>query len=80
MEQAAYELLGIVARRAGDQETADVARSIREQEVAMAERLEAGFDRAVEASLRECPPSTSTSSSGNCGCPCDRVAGPAIAR
>jgi ferritin-like metal-binding protein YciE len=53
MEQAAYELLGIVARRAGDQETVDVARSIGEQEVAMAERLEAGFDRAVDASLRE---------------------------
>ena len=53
MEQAAYELLGIVAQRAGDQETVDVARSNGEQEVAMAERLEAGFDRAVEASLRE---------------------------
>lgn len=53
MELAAYELLSIVAERAGDVETAAVARSIREQEAAMAERLAAGFDRAVEASLRE---------------------------
>src|ERR671911_939105 len=53
MELAAYELLSIVAERAGDSETAAVARSIREQEAAMAERLAAGFDRAVEASLRE---------------------------
>ena len=53
MELAAYELLALVAERAGDAETAAVARSIREQEAAMAERLAAGFDRAVEASLRE---------------------------
>src|SRR5215211_4630689 len=53
MEMAAYDLLALVAERAGDQETADVARSIREQEGAMAERLAANFDRAVEASLRE---------------------------
>jgi ferritin-like metal-binding protein YciE len=53
MELAAYELLSIVAERAGDAETAAVARSIGEQEAAMAERLAAGFDRAVEASLRE---------------------------
>jgi ferritin-like metal-binding protein YciE len=53
MEMAAYDLLALVAERAGDHETAEVARSIREQEAAMAERLAAGFDRAVEASLRE---------------------------
>jgi ferritin-like metal-binding protein YciE len=53
MELAAYELLSIVAERAGDSETAAVARSIGEQEAEMAERLAAGFDRAVEASLRE---------------------------
>jgi ferritin-like metal-binding protein YciE len=52
MELAAYELLSIVAERAGDQDTVAVARSIAEQEAAMAERLAAGFDRAVEASLR----------------------------
>ena len=53
MELAAYELLAIVARRAGDAETAEVADSICEQEAAMAERLGMGFDRAVEASLRD---------------------------
>jgi ferritin-like metal-binding protein YciE len=56
MELAAYELLSIVAEKAGDPETAAVARSIRDQEAAMAERLAAGFDRAVEASLREVAP------------------------
>ena len=56
MEQAAYELLAIVAERAGDGETVAVARSIREQEAAMGQRLEANFDRAVEASLREVGP------------------------
>ena len=53
MELAAYELLGIVARRADDAQTAEVAGSIREQEAAMAGRLAAGFDRAVDASLRD---------------------------
>jgi len=56
MELAAYDLLSIVADRAGDPDTAAVARSIREQEAAMAERLAAGFDRAVDASLREVAP------------------------
>jgi ferritin-like metal-binding protein YciE len=56
MEFAAYELLSIVAERAGDAETAAVARSIRDQEAAMAKRLEAGFDRAVDASLRDLAP------------------------
>jgi ferritin-like metal-binding protein YciE len=56
MELAAYELLALVADRAGDQETADLARSIREQESAMADRLAANFDRSVEASLREVDP------------------------
>jgi ferritin-like metal-binding protein YciE len=56
MELAAYDLLALVADRAGDAETAEVARSIREQERAMAERLAANFDRAVEASLRKVDP------------------------
>jgi ferritin-like metal-binding protein YciE len=56
MELAAYELLAIVAERAGDGETVAVARSIRDQEAAMAQRLEANFDRAVDASLREVDP------------------------
>src|ERR671915_494989 len=56
MELAAYDLLALVAERAGDGETVETARSIREQEAAMGERLEAHFDRAVEASLREVGP------------------------
>src|SRR5918996_2042794 len=56
MELPAYELLSIVAEKAGDPETAAVARSIREQEAAMGERLDAGFDRAVDASLRKVAP------------------------
>jgi ferritin-like metal-binding protein YciE len=56
MEFAAYELLSHVAEKAGDPETAEVARSIRDQEAAMADRLAAGFDRAVDASLREVAP------------------------
>ena len=53
MEMAAYDLLAIVASRAGDEETARLARSIRDEEAAMAERLSAGFERAVDASLRK---------------------------
>jgi ferritin-like metal-binding protein YciE len=53
MEMAAYELLSLVAERAGDEETAEMARAIREEEAAMAERLAQGFDRAVDASLRD---------------------------
>ena len=56
MELAAYDLLSLVADRAGDQETGDMARSIREQESAMARRLEENFDAAVEASLAEIAP------------------------
>ena len=53
MEEAAYEFLSRVAERAGDQETADVARTILEQEKAMKQRIFDHFDQAVEASLRE---------------------------
>ena len=53
MEMASYELLGLVAERADDADTVELARSIREQEAAMASRLEQGFDRAVTASLRD---------------------------
>jgi ferritin-like metal-binding protein YciE len=56
LELASYELLEIVARRAGDEETAEIARRIRDEEKAMAERLEASFDTAVDASLRELDP------------------------
>jgi ferritin-like metal-binding protein YciE len=56
MEEAAYEYLWRVAERAGDQETADVARSILEQEKAMKGRVFDHFDQTVEASLREVEP------------------------
>jgi ferritin-like metal-binding protein YciE len=56
MELAAYELLARVADRAGDEETAAVAREIAREERAMAERLAEHFDEAVSASLGELSP------------------------
>ncbi len=56
MELAAYELLARVAERAGDQETVAVAREIAAEEQQMADRIEANFDRAVAASLRDQDP------------------------
>jgi ferritin-like metal-binding protein YciE len=56
LELASYELLSRVAERAGEEDVAEVARSIRDEERAMMERLESGFDRSVEASLRELQP------------------------
>ena len=53
MEEAAYEFLSRVADRAGDQETAAVARRILEQEKAMKGRIFDNLGAAVEASLRE---------------------------
>ena len=53
MEEAAYEFLWRVAERAGDGETAQVARTILEQEKAMKGRIFEHFDATVEASLRE---------------------------
>ena len=55
LELASYELLMRVAVRAGDDETAALAIRIRDEERAMAERLEGSFDGTVEASLREHP-------------------------
>jgi ferritin-like metal-binding protein YciE len=53
LELASYELLIRVAERASDSETVAAAQRIRDEERAMAERLAASFDRAVEASLAE---------------------------
>src|SRR4051812_18127594 len=53
MEEAAYEFLSRVAQRAGDEDTAEVARRILEQEKAMKRRIFDHFDASVEASLRE---------------------------
>ena len=56
LEFASYELLVRIARRAGDEETAAVAEQIRDEEAAMAQRIEDRADEAVEASLREKDP------------------------
>ena len=56
MELAAYDLLSRVADRAGDTDTAQVARHILQQEQAMAERLSGLFDRATDAAMREVAP------------------------
>jgi len=56
MEMAAYQLVAKLAERAGDPDTVLTARMIEQDERTMAERLEALFDRAVEASLRELDP------------------------
>src|SRR5215217_4821982 len=53
MELAAYDLLARVAERAGDTETAEVAKRIRAEEDAMAARIGGFWDRAVDASLAE---------------------------
>lgn len=51
MEEAAYDLLGQVATRAGDDATVQVAQRIAEQEHSMGERVAGLFDRAVDAAL-----------------------------
>lgn len=56
MEEAAYQLLAMLAERLADAETLEAARRIGEQEQNMAERLEGLFDQAVEASLRALGP------------------------
>jgi ferritin-like metal-binding protein YciE len=51
LELAAYDLLERVAERAGDAETAEVARRIRSEEDAMARRLAESWDATVIESL-----------------------------
>lgn len=51
LEFGSYELLMRVADRAGDPQTAEAARTIRDEERRMMGRLEACFDGAAEASL-----------------------------
>jgi len=53
MEIASYQLLERVATRAGDEETAWVARENRSEEEAMARKIEASWDKVAELSLRE---------------------------
>lgn len=53
LEWASYELLGLTAERAGETDVAEAARSIRDEEREMMQRVERLFDRTVETSLRE---------------------------
>ena len=53
IECASYELLGRMAERAGDAATVDLARSILDQERAMAARLREHFDAAVDVTLAD---------------------------
>src|ERR687893_608929 len=53
MEIAAYQLLERLAERAGDAETAEVARQNRADEEEMARRIDASWDRTVELTLEE---------------------------
>lgn len=52
MEIASYQLLERIARKAGDDETAEAARQIRAEEEAMARRLDEHWDLFAELSLR----------------------------
>jgi ferritin-like metal-binding protein YciE len=53
MEIASYQLLERIAQRAGDEETAEVARQNRAEEEQMAKRFEQRWDRFAELSLEE---------------------------
>jgi ferritin-like metal-binding protein YciE len=56
MEVAAYELLGIAAREAGDEETAAMAAAIADEEREMAGRIAERWDEAVEQALAKVEP------------------------
>jgi ferritin-like metal-binding protein YciE len=53
MEIAAYQLLERIARKAGDEETAEAARLNREDEERMAKEIEQNWDKFAELSLAE---------------------------
>jgi ferritin-like metal-binding protein YciE len=53
MEIASYQLLERIAERAGDEETAEVAKQNRAEEEAMAARFDQHWDRFAELSLRD---------------------------
>src|SRR5829696_3741218 len=51
MEIAAYELLERLAKKAGDEQTAEVARKNRADEQAMARKIESNWDRFLDLTL-----------------------------
>jgi ferritin-like metal-binding protein YciE len=53
MEIASYQLLERIATRAGDEETAEVARRNRAEEEAMARKLDEHWDTFAELSVSE---------------------------
>jgi ferritin-like metal-binding protein YciE len=53
LEIASYQLLERYARRAGDEETADVARQNRADEERMAQKIAANWDKFAELSFME---------------------------
>ena len=53
LEIAGYQLLERIALKAGDEETAEAARENRQDEEAMAKKLDAHWDKFAELSLKE---------------------------